>query len=722
MCYDRIRPLDTSIQIEVERDENDEVAVSKDASIWSLYLAHIHANKRIQIDQSLLDLHICDYRVRKYLAQCLCEAYNNNNASCALPLAFCYLSGFGLPKDDEKAYKILQQIHKTKNDILEQVINLRSLGIPEYIRFRELYAAQHIVWPDDYASGIRKKNLQRAGAFLAREIKDAEEFFGRHFFGRHLRNSVHWNLAWKLAHVYQDEDRWGDYIRLLTMFLEEPGMQRPQTDEYNVRLCAILSGLVPAYRGLCQWNKAVDFGLRALALAEKEFGENHVKTLKIRFDLGCTYADQGFIQKSEDILTEVIDLGSKALGPVHTIILQFKTNLMRFWLQHKKAAQAEEMAVHLQEACLRILGKDHYATISIENLLATAYTELCKWDKALAIAEPAYHMSSKSGSLDADPGDTLGLIYSGMGRFAEAEALQERTLVIAKEMSEPRSLTIVMAMANLALTYERQGQLDKGLRLRMEAAEVSEAEFGRESLCYMTQSSNLAQSFANMGNYEMGAKMEIELWPRKKELLGPEHPETLSSLNNLAAIYLNQKRLDESAHLQRQHLDLVAKTQGDEAPGYLVSLGNLAVVHIAQRKYDDAVVLYEKALPLVQNMFGPDHPRTLDTMSNLAVAMGHQGRGEEAEQMLRGCLEMHRRIFEQGHPDTATYIFNLSRNLSRRGRREEALHLMIECFEMRVRLLGTNHSATQICLNKVLELRNPGSAAAIRRLFSGFRV
>ncbi|KAI1123895.1 hypothetical protein F5Y10DRAFT_285564 [Nemania abortiva] len=658
----------------------------------------------IRLDQSLLDLYVCDYRVRQYLARCLHEEYDKDG-SYKMSLAFCYLAGFGLLKDDSKARNILQQTPYTIDGILERFLSLQDHGMPRYLRFTDWYQAGHIGWPDDFVGGSRQESLKRAEGWLRREIQDVDNFFGQH-----LRERIQMNLSWSLARTYLFRDRWEDFERLLKQILEGFKPEQSCDDDDKWMVYPIYNNLLVAYQKQCKWEAADEVGRKAVSMAEKHFGQNHVRTMEARVRLSLLRLDQGQWKLAEKSLLDIVRSGEDVLGPEHPRLMRWKHSLGRLWLDNGKVLHAEEIAVQLSEIYRKVLGPDHPNTLGTVNFLIEAYIYLGKWKEALPIAERQFKELKVSLGEDnwqsIRSAGTLGKIYSDMGQLGDAEAVQGRVLENTKRMRGENPRQTVFAMGNLAETYQRQGRLDDAIRLRTEAVALSEAVFGNDSFHHMTQLNNLAQSIAVSGDLNQAEVMVTELLAKRRALFGPKHPDSVTSMNDLATIYRQQNRLHEAVDLWNQQLELVKEMQGEDAPNYMVIINNLGAVLAHQGKFEEAAKLFEESLAISRRLLGPDHPETLKELNNLAVMRKYQGRYEEAEVSLRRCLDIQRRVFTRDHPDTATCLLNLAMNLWRQGRPEEATSLMIECFVMRNRLFGPEHQATRACLVRLAQWRN----------------
>ncbi len=120
----------------------------------------------------------------------------------------------------------------------------------------------------------------------------------------------------------------------------------------------------------------------------------------------------------------------------------------------------------------------------------------------------------------ADALNNLAELYKAQGRYAEAEPLYKRSLVILKKVLGPEHPRVALGLNNLAGLYESQGRYAEAEPLYKRSLVIGE------------------------------------------KTLSPEHPNVAATLNNLAALYQTQGRYAEAETLHKRSLAIKENSPG----------------------------------------------------------------------------------------------------------------------------------------------------------------
>ena len=159
------------------------------------------------------------------------------------------------------------------------------------------------------------------------------------------------------------------------------------------------------------------------------------------------------------------------------------------------------------------------------------------------------------------PNDTklwLGLadLYEAQGRFAEAEPLLKRALVINAKVLGPDHVNVAADLTGLAAVYRDQGRYKDAEALLKHALEINE------------------------------------------KALGPEHQSVSSTLTLLGGIYEIQNRHAEAEPLFSRALGIMVKALGTDNPRVASSLNNFAAVLKEEGLYAQAEPIYKRAIAI----------------------------------------------------------------------------------------------------------------------------
>jgi serine/threonine protein kinase len=193
----------------------------------------------------------------------------------------------------------------------------------------------------------------------------------------------------------------------------------------------------------------------------------------------------------------------------------------------------------------------------------------------------------------------IGATCWGLGLYSNAIPLQEKVRDYYLAASGPEHPDTLLAMHNLAISYDYVGRRDEAIKL------------GEQVLAL------------------------------RRKTLGPEHPDTLKTMNDLALYYGDADRREDALKLSEQILLLFRKVFGPENPFTLHAMNNLGLSYsdFAEHR-EEALTLREQVLTLRRKVNGSEHPDTLKAMSNLADSYKDAGRPDEALKLLEAVLAL----------------------------------------------------------------------------------
>jgi tetratricopeptide (TPR) repeat protein len=208
--------------------------------------------------------------------------------------------------------------------------------------------------------------------------------------------------------------------------------------------------------------------------------------------------------------------------------------------------------------------------------------------------------------------------YATQGKYAEAESLYQRALVVSQKTLGPDHPTIAIILNNLANLYMDQGKYFEAEPLYQRALAIREQALGADLPDTATSLNNLANLYMDQGKYELAEPLYQRALATYERVLGPDHPNTARSLNNLAVLYNNQGKYELAEPLYQRALATNERVLGPDHPETARSLNNLAGLYDNEGKYELAEPLYQRALAINERMLGPDHPNTVSARKNYA--------------------------------------------------------------------------------------------------------
>jgi tetratricopeptide (TPR) repeat protein len=143
-------------------------------------------------------------------------------------------------------------------------------------------------------------------------------------------------------------------------------------------------------------DKAEEMYERALQGREEALGRDHTSTLNTVNNLGILYADQGKLDKAEEMYERALQGREEALGRDHTSTLDTVNNLGNLYKDQGKLDKAEEMYQRALQGKEKALGRDHTSTLDTVNNLGNLYKDQGKLDKAEEMYQRALQGKEKA--------------------------------------------------------------------------------------------------------------------------------------------------------------------------------------------------------------------------------------------------------------------------------------------------------------------------------------
>ncbi|MEI8252021.1 MAG: tetratricopeptide repeat protein, partial [Synechococcus sp. ELA057] len=315
-------------------------------------------------------------------------------------------------------------------------------------------------------------------------------------------------------------------------------------------------------------------------------------------------------------------------------------------------------------------------------------------EKVLGPAHPAVALSLNN----------LAVLLNDQGQYAAAETLYRRALAIREKTLGPDHPDVALSLNNLAGLLISQGQYAAAEPLCRRALAIREKALGPDHPDIANSLDNLASLLKNQGKYAAAEPLYRRALVIRERSLGPDHPDVALSLNNLAELLSRQGKYAAAVSLYRQSLSISEKALGLDHPYVAISLNNLAALLKNQGQYAAAESLYRRALPISEKALGPDHPDIALILNNLASLLKNQGQYAAAEPLYRRALAINEKALAPDHPDVSLSLNNLALLLISQGQYAAAEPLCRRALAIREKALGPDHPDIANSLDNLAEL------------------
>jgi tetratricopeptide (TPR) repeat protein len=313
--------------------------------------------------------------------------------------------------------------------------------------------------------------------------------------------------------------------------------------------------------------------------------------------------------------------------------------------------------------------------------------------------------------------EEISVIYADACRSTEAAQLQIDVLESFKKSLGENDLETNFAMCDLALTFARQGFMERVNDLNSRVMQQREIHLGAKHPLTLKSRYRRAAVMSEEGRLNDAVAELRAILGIRKEILGASHGGTLDVMTNLAATYsrqgkwsktlavsyLEQGKHREAEQLQVEILERYTSLYGRDHPRTLRSKSDLGLTYLRRGRYEDAEKLQVEILKTRSRVLGPEHSDTLDAMIRLTVTLMHQGRWTEAEELAVKTWEVSSRVLGQNHPSTLCTMEYLAVAAKGLGQNDRAINLMRRTAAISATAMGHEHPHCVLRHRKVAE-------------------
>lgn len=247
----------------------------------------------------------------------------------------------------------------------------------------------------------------------------------------------------------------------------------------------------------------------------------------------------------------------------------------------------------------------------------------------LEAIEEAGKSTSKDDNMYVGLTNLAGL-YKMTGKFAKAEPIYKRAMLIQERDFGPKDLKVALAIDNygdILMRTEKYKEAEeyyrKSLSIRQSKLASTDGEIGKNMV-------NLAESLEEQKQYEEAGALYRKGIPILQEAFGPKDFFLAKALNQFGWLYKNRGNLEQAESLYLRAMAIYESKSVNEPNIALVSK-NLAEVYRKQGKYADAEAMYKKSILIREKTFDSSHISIALVLEDYSSMLKELGRLEEAE-------------------------------------------------------------------------------------------
>ncbi|MDR0469050.1 MAG: toll/interleukin-1 receptor domain-containing protein [Peptococcaceae bacterium] len=301
------------------------------------------------------------------------------------------------------------------------------------------------------------------------------------------------------------------------------------------------------------YAKAMEWYLKALAIAEKVLGTEHPDTATTYHNIAGIYRKQGDYPKALEWHSKALAIREKVLGTTHPDTAAAYNNIALVYDNQGDYAMALEWFSKALDIKEKVLGTEHPNTATTYNNIADVYREQGNYEKALEWFSKALAISEKVlGTEHPDTAATynnIALVYDSQGDYAKALEWFSKALAICDKVLGTTHPNTAAAYNNIAGVYREQGNHEKALEWFSKALAIREKVLGTTHPDTAATYNNIAIVYDNQGDYAMALEWFSKALAIREKILGTEHPDTAATYNNIAHMYIKMGKYVEARDL-----------------------------------------------------------------------------------------------------------------------------------------------------------------------------
>ncbi|HEY3783790.1 MAG TPA: toll/interleukin-1 receptor domain-containing protein [Steroidobacteraceae bacterium] len=299
---------------------------------------------------------------------------------------------------------------------------------------------------------------------------------------------------------------------------------------------------------------------------------------------------------------------------------------------------------------------------------------------------------------------SLGTVYTGLGLYREAQPLLNRSVAMARRLTDSEADALSEGLNDLADLQDLQADYAAAEKAYREAiARVGAHATDRGSQITLANSRyGLGIVLLNEGHYAEAARSLREALALQRKLYGEKHGDIARSLEYLALTADDAGDLKSALPLMRSAVSMQRELHGGQPhPDLAEAINDLGSLLEENGDYDESERMYRESIALKRQLYGDKHPQIARGLNNLASALQDKGELASAYATYRQALEMERELLGETHPEVANTLNNIAFVQYDRGDTQGALANEREALGIYSKLFPGDHAMVASVTNKI---------------------
>ncbi len=275
--------------------------------------------------------------------------------------------------------------------------------------------------------------------------------------------------------------------------------------------------------------------------------------------------------------------------------------------------------------------------------------------------------------------NTLGVVYSKLGKFEKAEQLLSEALNIRKSLSDVPIEELIETQVNLSEAYAELGKYqlaEKGLR---ESITLANENPQIPAIKTIPAKTNLATILSWNGELEEALALNQSVAILAVSHFGENSKEAGSAQSNLGYILSLMGDFDSSIEALKKGLKARRAAYGNNHLETAHSLNHLSFTMANTGQFREALPLAREGLEVRKSIYRAAHPELVTSHNNVATILSNLNQHEEAEKIARESLKIAKEIYPSASFDLGATYYSLGSTLLRKKDFERAIDATNQC-------------------------------------------
>ncbi|MBC7775197.1 MAG: tetratricopeptide repeat protein [Phycisphaerae bacterium] len=347
------------------------------------------------------------------------------------------------------------------------------------------------------------------------------------------------------------------------------------------------------------YQKALEFNLKTLAIREKSLSVDDLDLAKSYSEVGKTYDNLGNYKIALEYNIRALSIGEKALPANHPDLATLIANLAKTYYNlnaFQKALEFQLSAINIQ----KVLPDHHLDLAATYNNIALTYFALQQYQKALEfnlmtidIVEkelPPYHPDLAASY------NNLAMTYSALKQFKKQLEFSLKAMTIAEKVLNSKHPNLATSYGNVAIAYSLLKDYQKALEFNLKALNIREKVLPAEHLHLATSYNNLATSYGYLKDYQKALEFNLKALNIREKVLPADHLDLAWSYYNLAITYSNLGEYQKQLEFNLKSLTIREEVLPADHPDLAMSYSNIGQAYRDVGEYEKSIEFSQKAI------------------------------------------------------------------------------------------------------------------------------